>query len=41
MAIEAGEFLKSWHPHAEITVRDLDGIEPPIVIKAQPPQVKR
>jgi len=41
MAIEGAHYLKSRNPHAEVTVRDYDGIELPIVIKAQPPQVKR
>jgi hypothetical protein len=40
MAIEGAEFLKSRNPNCKVTVRDHEGIEPPIVIKAVAPQVK-
>jgi hypothetical protein len=38
MAIEGAQLLKSRNPHAEVTVRDYDGVEPPIVVKAQMPR---
>ena len=41
MAIEGAEYLKSRNPTSEVTVRDYEGKEPPIVIKTQLPQVKR
>jgi hypothetical protein len=41
MAIEGAEFLKVRNPSAVIEVRDLERVEPPIVIKAVVPQVKR
>jgi hypothetical protein len=41
LAVEGAEYLKSRNPHAEVTVRDYEGVEPPIVIKAVVPQVKR
>jgi hypothetical protein len=40
MAIEGAEYLNSRNPHAEIMVRDLDGADPSIVIKAQIPRVR-
>jgi hypothetical protein len=41
MAIEGAEYLKSRNPTSEVTVRDYEGKESPIVIKPQLPQVKR
>jgi hypothetical protein len=41
MAIEGAEYLKSRNPISEVTVRDDEGKEPPIVIKTQQPRVKQ
>jgi hypothetical protein len=40
IAIEGAEHLKPLNPSAEVAVRDYEGIEPSIVIKAQVPLVK-
>jgi hypothetical protein len=41
LAIEGAEFLKSRNPNSEVTVRDYEVVEPPIVIKGQLPHVTR
>jgi hypothetical protein len=41
MAVEGAEYLKSRNPASEVTVRDYEGKEPPIVIKTQQPRVKQ
>jgi hypothetical protein len=40
-AIEGAQYLKLKNPHAEVTVRDLEGVEETIVIQPQQPQVRR
>ena len=41
LAIEGAQYLKLKNPNADVTVRDLEGIEETIVIPAQQPQVRR
>ena len=41
LAIEAAQYLKRKNPHADVTVRDLEGIEETIVIPTQVPQFRR
>jgi hypothetical protein len=41
LAIEGAQYLKLKNPHADVTVRDLEGVEETIVISAQQPQVRR
>jgi hypothetical protein len=41
LAIEGAEYLKSMNPHAELTVRDIEGVDAAIAIKPQAVQVKR
>jgi hypothetical protein len=41
LAIQAAEYLKIKNPAANVTVRDLEGTEQPVVIPAQRPQVRR
>jgi hypothetical protein len=40
LAIEGAQYLKLKSPHADVTVRDLEGIEETIVIPPQQPQVR-
>jgi hypothetical protein len=40
LAIEAAQYLKRKNPHADVTVRDLEGIEATIIIPAQQPRVR-
>ena len=40
LAIEAAQYLKRKNPHADVTVRDLEGIEATIIIPTQPPRVR-
>jgi hypothetical protein len=41
LAIEGAEFLKRRNPNSEVAVRAYEGKEPPIVISAVPPQMRR
>jgi hypothetical protein len=41
LAIEAAQYLKLKNPNADVTVRDLEGIEATIIIPAQQPRVRR
>jgi hypothetical protein len=41
LAIEGAQYLKLKNPNADVTVRDLEGVEETIVIPAQQPQVRR
>ena len=38
LAIEAAQYLKRKNPHADVTVRDLEGAEETIVIQWQRPR---
>ena len=38
LAIEAAQYLKLKNPNADVTVRDLEGIEATIIIPAQQPR---
>ena len=40
LAIEAAQYLKLKNPHADVTVRDLEGIEATIIIPAQQPRMR-
>ena len=41
LAIEAAQYLKRKNPHADVAVRDLEGIEATVVILPQQPPVRR
>jgi hypothetical protein len=41
LAIEGAQYLKLKNPHADVTVRDLEGVEETIVIPPQQPRVRR
>jgi hypothetical protein len=41
LAIEGAHYLKLKNPHADVSVRDLEGVEETIVIPAQQPEVRR
>jgi len=38
---EAAQYLKLKNPNADVTVRDLEGIEATIIIPAQQPRVRQ
>jgi hypothetical protein len=40
LAIEGAQYLKLKNPHADVTVRDLEGVEETIVIQPQQPKVR-
>ncbi len=40
LAIEAAQYLKLKNPHADVTVRDLEGIEATIIIPTQQPRMR-
>ena len=41
LAIEGAQYLKLKNPHADVTVRDLEGVEETIVIPPQLPRVRQ
>jgi hypothetical protein len=41
LAIEGAQHLKLKNPHADVAVRDLEGVEETIVIQPQQAQVRR
>jgi hypothetical protein len=41
LAIEGAQYLKLKNPHADVTVRDLEGVEDAIVIPPQLPQTRK
>jgi hypothetical protein len=41
LAIQGAQYLKLRNPGADVTVRDLEGVDETIVIEPQRPQVRR
>jgi hypothetical protein len=41
LAIDGAQYLKLKNPNADVTVRDMEGGEPTIIISVQLPQVRR
>ena len=41
LAIQGAQYLKLKNPHADVTVRDLEGVEETIVIPPQLPKVRQ
>jgi hypothetical protein len=41
LAIKGAQYLKLKNPHADVIVRDLEGVDETIVISAQQPQGRR